>query len=86
MEDTSRELYSKQREIFLSHSLQKRFMMGIDMMEAGWKLAESSFKNEDPEISAIDLKIKVFKRMYSQDFSEAEINKIIAFFNSKKTV
>jgi hypothetical protein len=53
-------------------------MMGIEMMEETKLLVESSIKNQNPQLSALDLKIAVFKRYYSNDFDEIEMNNIVA--------
>lgn len=77
MKDTTDEMLNKQREIIFSKTPQERFMMGIEMNEDVRKIVESSIKNKNPDISKLDLKIEVFKRYYTNDFSQKELDLII---------
>ena len=77
MKDTTDEMLNKQREIIFSKTLAERFMMGIEMCEDVRKIVKSSIKNKNPGISKLDLKIEVFKRYYTNDFSQKELDLII---------
>ena len=44
------------------------------------KNIEDNIKKENPQISANDLKIEVFKRFYKNDFSEEKMEDIVKGF------
>ncbi|GAH99844.1 unnamed protein product [marine sediment metagenome] len=77
MNDTTIEMRKKQLEIIFSKTPKERFMLGVEIINSVRTIVENSIKLENPGISKIDLKIAVFKRYYSKDFSENELNKII---------
>ncbi len=77
MNDTTIEMRKKQLEIIFSKSPKERFMLGVEIINSVKTIVENSIKLENPGISEIELKIAVFKRYYSKDFSKKELNKII---------
>ena len=77
MKDTPENIIQKQREIIHSKSPDERFMMGVEMINFGRMMVESSIRQSNPHISEIDLKVETFKRYYSQSFDPEEMNKII---------
>ncbi len=50
MNDTSDEVYQKQRKIVMSKSPEERFEMGIQMMEDARSLVEDGIRMSYPEI------------------------------------
>jgi hypothetical protein len=76
MMDTSIEILEKQREIIYSKSFDERFIIGVDAINFGRKMVEESIMQRNPEISAIGLKIEVFKRCYGNVYEPSEIDKI----------
>jgi len=77
MKDTPENIIQKQREIIHSKSPDERFMMGVEMINFGRMMVESSIRQSNPHISEIDLKVETFKRYYSQSFDPEEMNEII---------
>lgn len=77
MLDTTDEIIQKQREIIFSKTASERFIIGVELINFGRIVVESSIKNEMPGISEIDLKIAVFKRYYENYFSKDDLDKII---------
>ena len=77
MQDTPENIIQKQREIIHAKSPDERFMMGVEMINFGRKMVESSIRQSNPNISEIDLKVETFKRYYSQSFDPEELNEII---------
>lgn len=67
----------KMYDIIMSKTPKERFLMGIEMMEDVRRMVEGSIREQNPGISGIDLKVEVFKRYYSKDFSPAQLNDII---------
>ena len=77
MTDTTSEIAVKQLEIILLKSESERFRMGDELNEFGRKILESSILRENPGISAVELKIEVFKKCYSSYYPPDEFNRII---------
>ncbi|TVQ89901.1 MAG: hypothetical protein EA393_06370 [Bacteroidetes bacterium] len=77
MQDTPEHIIQKQREIIHSKSPDERFMIGVEAINFGRKMVESSIRQSNPHISEIDLKVETFKRYYSQSFDPEELKKIL---------
>jgi len=77
MNDTPEHVRKIQYDIIMSKTPEERFMMGIGMMDDVRRMVEGSIREQNPGISEIDLKVAVFKRYYSKDFSAGELNNII---------
>ncbi len=77
MQDAPVDIIQKQREIIHAKSADERFMIGVEMINFGRMMVESSIRQNNPNISEIDLKIETFKRCYSQSFDSEELIKII---------
>ena len=82
MQDTPEHIIQKQREIIHAKSPDERFMIGVEMINFGRMMVESSIRQSNPQISEIDLKVETFKRCYSQSFDPEELNKIINGFRA----
>ncbi len=80
MRDTSPEMRKKQVEIIFRLSPDQRFQQGLEMIDFAHQTVENSIKQAQPDISPLDLKIAVFLRYYSKDFSEIEKQRIIEYF------
>jgi hypothetical protein len=87
MLDTTEEIQQKQYDIIMSKSMEERLLIGFATVDFARAIAESSIRQANPGISAADLKIAVFKRFYSNQFSEEVMDKIIAsmslFYSAK---
>ena len=77
MTDSTPEILKKQLEIILSKSESERFRIGDELNTFGRKVLENSIRQEYPGISEIDLKIEVFKRIYTPFYSTYELDRII---------
>lgn len=78
--DTPDHIRKMQCSIFLKNSVQRRFELGIEMIEDVKKITENSIRLKNPAITEIDLKIEMLKRFYEKDFSEEKMNDIIKSF------
>ena len=78
MQDTPEHIIQKQREIIHSKSPDERFMIGVEAINFGRTMVQSSIRQSNPQISAIDLKVETFRRCYSQSFDPEELNAILA--------
>ncbi len=87
MTDTPQKIIDKQSEIFLAKPISQRFIIGLETIDFGYKLAQSGLRLENPGIADIDLKILLFKRFYHNYFSkgkEKEILNSIILYNEQK--
>jgi len=75
--DTPDHIARKQFEILVSKTPDERFVILDRFIDFGRKLVESNIKNNNPDISELDLKIAVLKRNYSTCFSNDVMEKII---------
>lgn len=62
MNDTHPDMAQKQWEIIMSKTPAERFIMGLEMMEAGRQLMIDGIKNENPGISEKEIINKIIKR------------------------
>ena len=89
MLDTTEEILQKQREIYFKKTASERSMLGAELINFGRTIVESSIRQDNPEISPLDLKIAVFKRYYGNTFSKEETESIIIsmteYFRLKKS-
>ncbi len=77
MQDTPEDIIQKHREIIHAKSADERFMIGVELINFGRMMAESSIRQSNPNISEIDIKVETVKRCYSQSFDPEELNKIL---------
>jgi hypothetical protein len=78
MNDTTEEAARVQREIIMSKTPEERILMGAEMIDSVRLIVEASIRNKQPDISEIDLKIAVFRRYYTPDFSPEQLDLIEA--------
>jgi hypothetical protein len=78
LRDTSNWILKKQLEIHALKSAKERWLMSFDMIQMGFFIVQQSILKRKPDISDIDLRIAVFKRIYQMDYTELEMDKIIA--------
>ena len=78
MNDTSPEIEKRYHALLMQRSGEERLKMGASMYDAARAIVRSSILNENPGLTASELKEKIFLRFYGLDFSEAQKQKIIA--------
>jgi len=87
MLDTTEEILNIQRQIFRNKTSEQRFLIGNELINFGQFLVENSIKQQNSNISEIDLKIEVFKRYYTGTFDSKQLEIIIKlmtdYFNDK---
>ena len=82
MNDTPDEIMEMQHKIFFAKSEEQRFLFAMQMVEDGFELSKAAIRNENPSISEKDLKLDLFKKLYSTDFSDEEFEIISSHLNS----
>ncbi len=86
MQDTTPEMRKKQYEIVFQMSETQRFAEGIKMIQMGRMIVENSLKEQNPQITDLEIRIAIFKRYYSRDFSKQEIDNIVTAFYAHDTL
>ena len=76
--DTSEEMQKRYHALLMRRSGEERLKMGCSMFDAAKEIVKSSLLNENPGLTARELKEKIFLRFYGLDFSESQKQKIIA--------
>ena len=80
MKDTPNEIYKIQHDIFMKKPLKERFLLNLGLTEFVREMTKRRIQKENPGISKKELKSKIFREYYSDEFSEEEIKKITAQF------
>jgi hypothetical protein len=77
MRDTSPKMIEKMHEMIQSKSPYERLLMGSSMYHLSKQIVMSSILKDYPDISKKELKLKVFERFYSTDFSKNKLEEIL---------
>ena len=77
MKDTSLAVETRYISILMSCSSQERFLMGCRMYDTAKEIVKSSILAIEPNISAGDLKKKIFLRFYGQELGKKYIQKFL---------
>ena len=77
MGDTSTEINQLYRKMLMNRSGQERMMMGFSMFDSSLKMIEASFPKQ---ITQKQKKVLLLKRLYKNDFTDEEFNKIVTYF------
>ena len=81
MNDTSHHIQQVYSKMLMNKTVEERMKMSSSMFEVSKTLIESSIK---VDLSTIEKKIFILKRLYSNDFSEDEMNRIVEHFKKLK--
>ena len=79
MDDTSPAIRDLLRQRYAAMTGEERLLLGFKSCETAKQIVLSSFPKE---LSKKEIRIKLFLRYYSNDFSEQEKQKIIKHFES----
>jgi len=77
MTDTPPEIRRLQGRIVLEKPLEERLRMVFEMMEGGQRMVANFLHRQHPDWSISQLKAAVFERMYRDDFTADEMERII---------
>ncbi len=77
MSDTPKQIQLKYNEMLMSLTPTGRLRMVSRMYNTARKLAIAGIQNKRQQLNASQLRGQLFLRMYGNDFSAAEIKKII---------
>lgn len=80
MQDTTEEIYKIQHDIFMKKPLKERFLLNLELTEFDREMTRRRILKANPEITEKEIKSKMFREYYSDEFSEDEIIKITELF------
>ena len=77
MHDTSPEMQEYQYRLIMSKTPEERFIMGVEMTEAGRELMLCGIRMEKPGLTDEEYRIELLKRMIRYDESLAWLNELL---------
>lgn len=77
MNDTSKKMEEKYFELLMKRSGEERLKMGASMYDTAKEIVKSSILEEDKNITALELKKKIFLRFYGHEFTEPRKQRIL---------
>lgn len=77
MNDTSQRMEEKYFELLMQRSGEERLKMGCSMYDTAKEIVKSSILEKEKDITALELKKKIFLRFYGHEFTEARRQKIL---------
>jgi len=77
MHDTSSEMQEYQHRLIMSKTPEERFMMGIEMSEAGRELMLAGIRNAKPGLSEEEYRIELLRKMILYDNTLAWLEKLL---------
>lgn len=78
MNDTSPDIAAQFDALMARRSGSDRVRMACEMFDLARALAVASIRADHPGISGNDLRVRLFERLYGEDFSEEERSRILA--------
>lgn len=78
MHDTSPEMEARTLEMMAQKTPEERLRMACSMLAAGRLLVRNSIIREEPDLTEAQIRGRLFLRLYGDDFSEEEIQRIVA--------
>ncbi len=82
MNDTQAKIEQRYQEMLLSKSPLERLKMASRMYDSGRKLVISGILKERPHLDSSRLRVQLFLRIYGDDFTVTEREKIIKEISS----
>jgi hypothetical protein len=78
MNDTSPDVEARLRDLFMQRSGSDRVRMVSEMFDLARALVVAGIKAEWPDVTPQELRVKIFERMYGDDFDADARARIIA--------
>ena len=76
MNDTSKKMEEKYFKLLMQRSGEERLKMGASMYATAKEIVKSSILEDDKDITAFELKKKIFLRFYGHEFNADRVRKI----------
>ena len=78
MNDTPPDVDARLTALFMQRSSSDRVRMTCEMFDLARALMIANIKAEDPDITDVELRVRIFERTYGEDFDAADRARIIA--------
>ena len=78
MNDTPRDVEDRLRALFAARSGSDRVCMACEMFTLGRALMVANIRAEAPDITATELRVKIFERTYGDDMNPDDRARIVA--------
>ena len=83
MTDTPDHIYEKQREIWMSKSLEERWMLTCSAIDEVNAQTEYRIKRQNPGISEGDMRAEFIRQMYKDDLTPEYLEDVIQWVREK---
>lgn len=83
MTDTPEHIYEKQREIWMSKSLEERWMLTCSAIDEVNAQTEYRIRKQNPGISEGDMRAEFIRQMYKDDLAPAYLEDVIQWVKEK---
>ena len=84
MTDTPEHIYEKQREIWMSKSLEERWMLTCSAIDEVNAQTEYRIKRQNPGISEGDMRAEFIRQMYKDDLTPEYLEDVIQWVKGKR--
>lgn len=78
MKDPPKHIIEMQRKLTYSKTEEERSMMAAEMIDSVYEMIKNQIIEGEPGSSKQEIRVKLFLRLYQNDFSEKEKEKIVA--------
>jgi RecA/RadA recombinase len=78
MKDTSKQILEMQRKLIHSKTEEERSIMGAEMIDSVYEMVKNQIIKQEPGLSKQEINAKLFLRLYQNDFTEQQKEKIVA--------
>jgi len=78
VKDTPPEVDRRMTALFMSRTSDERVRAACEMFDLARKVMVAGIRSEHPDISATELRVKLFERTYGADFASGERARIIS--------
>ncbi len=84
MKDTHPTIEKIYLEMMMKRSGEERLQMGCSMFDAAKEIVKASILNENPNISNVEMRQKIFLRFYGDDFNLEHQQKILSAMSERE--
>lgn len=84
MDDTPPEVQQLYQKMLMSKSPSERVKMACRMFDSARKIMIAAIIRDRPDITATQLRVEFFLRMYGDDFTAAEREKIVKWISDRQ--
>ncbi len=78
MNDTPPEVDARVHALFMQRPCSDRVRMACDMFDLARALMVAEIRSRHPDLTETDLRVRIFERLYAEDFAPADRARIVA--------